>query len=275
MGRLELGERIVLSGQGRAQAGDVELSRHQIALQMPELGTAHGRVELDEDVAGLDALTVADMDRAHHAGLERLDDLGAAARNDLARRDGDNVDRADTRPGQRSAEHGDDGERNGAADRRGRRFDDLERRRQKGEFVLSTLYAPLRKGDECLLADLMEPCLEPMESCIAAAGLDQLVVGAVLDQAAAVDGDDAVGHPHRGEPMRDDEHRSAARDLRHVLLNDALALVVERACRLVENQDARIGNQRAGDGDALPLAARTGCCRAHRRSCHSPRAVRG
>ena len=54
--------------------------------------------------------------------------------------------------------------------------------------------------------------------------------------------------------MRDDEHRSAARDLRHVLLNSALALVVERACRLIENEDARVGNQRAGDGDALPLA---------------------
>ena len=54
--------------------------------------------------------------------------------------------------------------------------------------------------------------------------------------------------------MGDDEHRSAARDLCHVLLNSALALVVERACRLIENEDARIGNQRAGDGDALPLA---------------------
>ena len=147
--RLELGERIVLSGQGRPQAGGVELSRHQIALQMPELGTAHGRVELNEDVAGPDALTVADMDRTHHAGLERLDGFGAAARNDLARRDGDNVDRADTRPGQRSAEHGDEGERDGAADRRRRSLDDLECGRQKREFVLSTLYALLRERRQC------------------------------------------------------------------------------------------------------------------------------
>ena len=35
---------------------------------------------------------------------------------------------------------------------------------------------------------------------------------------------------------------------------DTLALVVERACRLVEDQDARIGDQRASDGDPLPLA---------------------
>src|ERR1700704_2178196 len=114
---------------------------------MPEFGTTHGWVELKEDVAGPDALTVADMDRTHHAGLERLDGFGAAAWNDLARRDGDNVDRADTRPGQRSAKHGDEGERNGAADRRGGSFDDFECGRQKREFVLSTLYALLRKGD--------------------------------------------------------------------------------------------------------------------------------
>ena len=41
----------------------------------------------------------------------------------------------------------------------------------------------------------------------------------------------------------------------HVLLDDPLALVVERARRLVEDQDARIGDQRARDGDALALAA--------------------
>ena len=42
----------------------------------------------------------------------------------------------------------------------------------------------------------------------------------------------------------------------HVVLDDALALVVERAGRLVEDQDARVGDQRARDGDALALAAR-------------------
>ena len=50
-------------------------------------------------------------------------------------------------------------------------FDDLECGRQKREFVLSTLCALLRK-ETMFLADLMQPCLEPMESCISAAGLD-------------------------------------------------------------------------------------------------------
>ena len=39
------------------------------------------------------------------------------------------------------------------------------------------------------------------------------------------------------------------------VLDDPLALVVECAGRLVENQDAWIGDQRAGDRDALPLTA--------------------
>ena len=45
-------------------------------------------------------------------------------------------------------------------------------------------------------------------------------------------------------------------DLAHVGLDDALALVVERAGRLVEDQDRRVGGERPGDGDALALAAR-------------------
>ena len=45
-------------------------------------------------------------------------------------------------------------------------------------------------------ADFMEACLQAVERGVAAAGADQLVVGAVLDDAAALDGDDAVGHAH-------------------------------------------------------------------------------
>src|ERR687888_338395 len=97
VGRIELGERIVLPGQCRTQARDFKLSRHQIALQSPELGAAHGWIELDKGVAGADTLAVADMDGAHDAGLERLYGLSAAGWNDLAGRDGDNIDCANAR----------------------------------------------------------------------------------------------------------------------------------------------------------------------------------
>jgi hypothetical protein len=46
-----------------------------------------------------------------------------------------------------------------------------------------------------------------------------------------------------------------ARDLPHVLLDDALALVVERARRLVENENPWIGDEGARDRDALALPA--------------------
>ena len=68
---------------------------------MVAFGLGHGRIELDQHVAGLDALPITDVDRANDAGLERLDHLGAAGRNDLARRGGDDVDAPQGGPNQR------------------------------------------------------------------------------------------------------------------------------------------------------------------------------
>src|ERR1051326_3564538 len=104
--------------------------------------------------------------------------------------------------------------------------------------------------------DFMETCLQTMQRRVAAAASDQRVVGAVLDQAAALDGDDAIRRPHGGEPVGDDKHGAALGNFLHVALDDALALRVERAGRLVEDENARIGDERARDGDALALAAR-------------------
>src|SRR6516165_406433 len=81
------------------------------------------------------------------------------------------------------------------------------------------------------LADFMEACLQPMQRCVAPAGLDQRVVGAVLDQAAALEGDDAVARAHGREPVRDHQNGAPLCNLLHVLLNDALAFIVERARR--------------------------------------------
>src|SRR4029078_13280405 len=91
-----------------------------------------------------------------------------------------------------------------------------------------------------LLAGFMEPSLQTVQRCIAAAGLDQRVVGAVLHQAAALERDDPVRRPHGREPVRNDKDRSSFGDLLHVLLDDALALIIERAGRLVEDQNARV-----------------------------------
>src|SRR5579864_3728516 len=89
----------------------------------------------------------------------------------------------------------------------------------------------------------MDAGLDAMERGVTAARADQLVMAAVLDDAAALNGDDAVGAAHGGKAMGDDDHGAALRDLAHVLLDDPLALVVERARRLVEDEDARIGDE--------------------------------
>ena len=58
--------------------------------------------------------------------------------------------------------------------------------------------------------------------------------------------------------MRYNDYGSPSGDARHILLDDALAFIVEGACRLIENQNAGVGHERARDGDALALAARKG-----------------
>src|ERR1035437_6213601 len=118
---------------------------------MPKIGTAHGRIELDEDVSGLHALAVLDMDGAYNAGLKRLDNLSPAARNDLARGHGDDIDRTQAGPGQSNTEHGNDRCADRPTDRRRRRLDNLESRRQESNVILIAVLGPLgRKGDDLL-----------------------------------------------------------------------------------------------------------------------------
>ena len=56
--------------------------------------------------------------------------------------------------------------------------------------------------------------------------------------------------------MGDDENRAPFGDLRHVLLDDPLAFIIERARGLVEDQNTRLAQERARNRDALALAAR-------------------
>src|ERR1700730_12639470 len=102
-------------------------------------------------------------------------------------------------------------------------------------------------------SDFMDATLHAVEGGIAPTGSDQLVVRAVLDKAAALNGHDAIAGAHGREAVRDDEDGAALGDLAHVLLDDALALVVERARGLIEDQDARGGHQGARNGDTLAL----------------------
>src|SRR5258705_12187026 len=84
----------------------------------------------------------------------------------------------------------------------------------------------------------------------------QFVVRSVLDDAATLDGDDSICAANRREAVSDHEYGAALAYLLHVVLDDPLALIIERARRLVEDQDARVGDERARDCDALTLTAR-------------------
>src|ERR1041385_2976771 len=55
--------------------------------------------------------------------------------------------------------------------------------------------------------------------------------------------------------MRDHEGRAAAAKRAQPVANERLALTVQARGRLIENENAGVGEDGAGDGDALPLAA--------------------
>jgi len=183
---------------------------------MAQFGIADRRVELDQHIARLDCLAILHVNGADGADLERLHDLTAAARYDFALRGGDDVDLAEARPGEGGAKGRDHGQRNGAADRRRRRLDDFECGRQKRHAVDRP--QPPRRGGRrqrdggeggtreaggrgvadgrrpeifsgaCLSDEFMDPRLEAVEGGVAASGADQLVMAAVLDEPAALDG---------------------------------------------------------------------------------------
>src|SRR5580704_19781189 len=55
--------------------------------------------------------------------------------------------------------------------------------------------------------------------------------------------------------MSNDDDRAPAHDRTHVVLNDPLALIVERGGRLVQNENAGICHERPRNRDTLTLAA--------------------
>ena len=67
--------------------------------------------------------------------------------------------------------------------------------------------------------------------------------------------DDSVAILHGGQAMRDDDHGAALADGSHIGLDDALAFVIKRTCRLIENEDAGTGGERARNCYSLALAA--------------------
>src|SRR5436309_7466953 len=102
----------------------------------------------------------------------------------------------------------------------------------------------------------LEAVLPRVEVEVAAALRVQRLVRAALDDAAVLDHQDLVGAPDGREPVGDDEGGAVLHQVGEARLDERLGLGVEARGGLVEDQDARVGQDGAGDGDALALPAR-------------------
>ena len=80
-------------------------------------------------------------------------------------------------------------------------------------------------------------------------------VATFLTGITVLDDADAVCMGHGREPVRDEEDGLSAGELREGRLDLRLVVRVRKGGRLVEDQDGRVLEHGAGDGDALPLAA--------------------
>jgi hypothetical protein len=130
-------------GEQRAGALALGLRSGELLPDALAVGTGGGGIELDEHLAGLHPIAVADLDRAHDSRLQRLDNLGAFAHDNAPRRHRDDVDAPDDGPRERDHEQRADRDRRTARCRV--RWRDLERQggRQEGALVGK----PLRAGE--------------------------------------------------------------------------------------------------------------------------------
>jgi hypothetical protein len=95
-----------------------------------------------------------------------------------------------------------------------------------------------------------------VEPPVGALLLHQHVVRTDLHDLAAVHHHQPVGLAQGREAVRDGDGGAALHQVVERLLDLLLGLGVDRRGGLVEDQDARVDEQRAGDADALALAAR-------------------
>ena len=95
-----------------------------------------------------------------------------------------------------------------------------------------------------------------VQAPVGALAAEQLLVRALLDDAAVVEHDDVAGAADGGEAVGDHDRRAAGEQPPQAGLDPALRVDVDVRGRLVEDEDARIGGERAREGDELALAGR-------------------
>src|SRR6266852_2045803 len=97
--------------------------------------------------------------------------------------------------------------------------------------------------------------LDPVQLGIDAAERQELVVLALLREAAVLENDDLVRVADRAQPVSDGDDGATLHQAVEGLQDELLGLGIQRGGRLVENEDRRIADDGARDLDALLLAA--------------------
>src|SRR5215472_12375827 len=131
-----------------------------------------------------------------------------------------------------------------------------------------------RVGSSCRIARLVAPgeragkggMTQPLafevtvllrpELAVDGTAFEKHVVRRDVDDPALFQDEDLVAIDQGRQAMRHDHHRPTARDAKQTGVQQRLTFRIQRAGRLVEDQDARIGDQRACDRKSLPLPAR-------------------
>ena len=99
----------------------------------------------------------------------------------------------------------------------------------------------------------------------------QLVVGALLDDAPVVQHEDAIGPAQGGQAVGDDERGAARRAPAPAPSNSSSSVPGSSGGgRIVQQQDARLEQQRAGQRQPLPLPARQAVAALAEPGCRSP-----
>src|SRR5512135_1946423 len=108
------------------------------------------------------------------------------------------------------------------------------------------------KGDITLNRDPFELAhVEVMEKSF---GVHQLLVSTLLDDFAVVDDDDIIRIADGGEAVRDDEAGAALHQAQERLLDARFRARVHAGGGFIQDEDAWVGEDRAGNGKQLPLA---------------------
>src|ERR687897_3150025 len=90
---------------------------------------------------------------------------------------------------------------------------------------------------------------------IGAVASDEAAVAPRFGDAAGLHHEDAVARHYRLDPVRDEDDRAPSAQPEQGLNQVLLMARIERASRLVENEERRLAEKRTGNGDALALPA--------------------